>query len=236
MMSPKRSILFLAIILAFFSTQAFSGGGNFVSRDQVDLVTLLAPPPPDNSSQTAAEISELIQIQKMRTPQEKASAVADADLSVFQLASDVFGPKFKSENLPLTAKFFEHLSEDGISIFNPAKKNWHRTRPFEVSSEVKSCLDDVSSGSYPSGHSTLGYMQAVVLANMVPEKSVQIFERAAQYARNRLVCGVHYRSDIEGGRIAGTLIAAFAMQNPDFKREFASARKELRKTLGLGEK
>jgi acid phosphatase (class A) len=234
MPSPKKSILLLAIILVFFSSQAFSGG-NFVSREQVDLKILLAPPPTDNSSQTGAEIAELVQIQKARTPQEKSSAVADADMSVFQLASDIFGPKFKSENLPLTSKFFEHLSEDGISILGPAKNHWRRTRPFEVSSEVKSCFDDISSGSYPSGHSTLAYLQAVVLANMVPEKSVQLFERAAQYTRNRMVCGVHYRSDIEGGRIAGTMIAAFAMQNSEFKKEFALAKKEIRKTFGFSE-
>ena len=235
MLSPKKSILLLAIILGFFSTQAFSGGGNFVSREQVDLKVLLAPPPADKSSQTVAEIAELVQIQKERTPQEKASAVADADLSVFQLASDIFGPKFKAENLPLTSKLFEHLSEDGISVLRSAKNNWNRTRPFAVSSEVKSCFDDISSGSYPSGHSTLAYLQTVVLANMVPEKSVQLFERAAHYARNRMVCGVHYRSDIEGGRIAGTVIAASAMQNPEFKKEFALAKKEIRKTFGFGE-
>lgn len=234
-MIRKKSILLLATILVFFSTQAFSGGGNFVSRELVDLKVLLAPPPADNSSQTGAEIAELVQIQKVRTPQEKASAVADADLSLFQLASDVFGPKFKSENLPLTSKFFERLSEDGISILRSAKNHWNRSRPFEVSSEVKSCFDDISRGSYPSGHSTLGYLQVVILTNMVPEKSAQLFERASQYARNRLVCGVHYRSDIEGGRIAGTVIAAFAMQNPEFKKEFTLAKKEIRKTFGFSE-
>jgi acid phosphatase (class A) len=235
MMNKKRSILFLTIMFVFFSTQAFSRGGNFVSREQVNLSMLLAPPPSDDSAKTRAEIAELIEIQKMRTPQEKASAIADADLSVFQLGSDVFGPKFKAENLPLTAKFFDRLSEDGMSIFGSAKSHWHRTRPFNVSSEVKACFDDATSGSYPSGHSTLGHLQAVILANMVPEKTVQIFERVSQYARNRMVCGVHYRSDIEGGRIAGTVIAAFAMQNPEFKKEFDMVRKEIRKTFGLGE-
>lgn len=233
MTKRKGSILWIAIILVFFSTQAISGGGNFVSREQVDLVKLLAPPPSDNSSQTQAEILELIQIQKTRTPQEKASAVSDNKLSIFQFASDILGPKFNWENLPLTEKFFKRLSKDAISIFNVAKEDWHRTRPIVVSSEVKSCFDQAASGAYPSGHSTLGYLSAIVLAYMVPEKKVEIFERAAQYARNRMVCGVHYRSDIEAGRIGGTVIAAFAMQNPQFQKEFGEVKKEIRKTLGL---
>jgi acid phosphatase (class A) len=44
---------------------------------------------------------------------------------------------------------------------------------------------------------------------------------------------VHYRSDIEAGRIARTVLAALAMNHPDFPREFAAARAELRATLGL---
>ncbi len=102
-----------------------------------------------------------------------------------------------------------------------------------VNSEVKACSEHASSGAYPSGHSTSGYLTAIVLADMIPEKRAEFFERAARYARNRMVCGVHYRSDIEAGQIGGTVIAAFAMQNPRFLRDYAEARKEVRKVLGL---
>jgi acid phosphatase (class A) len=157
----------------------------------------------------------------------------DDKISVFQFASAILGPKFTLANLPLTEEFFRHLAKDGISIFNVAKERWNRTRPFLVSTEVKACSDYAASGAYPSGHSIFGYMTAIVLADMVPEKKAEFFERAAQYAGNRMVCGIHYRSDIEAGRIGGTVIAAFAMQNPRFQKEFEGVRKEVRKTLGL---
>jgi acid phosphatase (class A) len=229
----KAFILSAVIILSLISSPAISGQLNFVSREQVDLVKLLVPPPQDHSPQTQAEILEIIQLQKTRAPQEKASAVSDQRLSVFQFASGTLGPKFNWEDLPLTEKFFKSLSKDAISIFTVAKERLNRKRPFLVSAEVKPCSNQSASESYPSGHSIFGYLTAIVLANMIPEKKTELFERAAQYAENRLVCGVHYRSDIEAGRIGGTVIAAFAMQNQQFQKEYEEVRKEVRKNLGL---
>jgi acid phosphatase (class A) len=233
MINRKALIPFIVIMLACFCAQPVCWAGSFVSQDNVDLLKLLPPPPPEKSAQAQAEISELIQIQKTRTQAEETQAVSDNKLNVFQFGGDVFGPKFKPENLPLTAKFFERLGEDAIAVFNGPKEHWHRARPFKASAEIKPCVEPPSSGSYPSGHSTFGYLCAVVLSNMVPEKKAEIFARAGQYARNRMVCGVHYRSDIEEGQVSGTLVAAFAMQNPNFKKDFNKVKEEIRKALGL---
>ncbi len=234
MIVRKRPILFIVFLLMWMAAPAFPGDGYFIKSVQVDLLKLLPPPPADDSTQTRTEITELVQIEKSRTPMEKEAAMADNNLSVFQLASSVLGPKFKEENFPLAAKFFEHVREDGRSVYGVAKDEWRRTRPFVASIDVKSCFGGMPmSGSYPSGHSTLGNLQAIVLSNMVPEKKAQIFERAAQYTRNRMVCGVHYRSDIEAGRIAATVIAAFEMQNPEFMKEFDGAKQEVRRALDL---
>lgn len=73
----------------------------------------------------------------------------------------------------------------------------------------------------------------VVLAAMVPEQRAAIFARTAEFAESRLICGVHYRSDIEAGRIAGTVLAALAMTDPSFTGAFAAAKAELRAALGL---
>jgi acid phosphatase (class A) len=233
----KGTILLVWIIFVFLSAQAIpnaiSGEANFVSPEQVDLTKLLAPPPPDVSTQTRAEISELIRVQKVRSPEEEALAVSDNDVSIFQLASETLGPGFKPENLPLAVKFFKRLSDDERSIVSLAKKHWNRPRPFLLSSEVKSCFGQIQSGAYPSGHTTFGYASAVILSDIVPEKRVEIFESAARYGRSRMVCGVHYPSDVDAGRTAGTVIAAFAVQNPQFLKEFGEVKKEIRKALGL---
>lgn len=233
MVHQKRLVLWTVIILTVICTQAISEAANFVSQAQVDLFKLLAPPTSDHSPLTQAEINELIQIQKTSTPQERTSAVLDDKISVFQFATPILGPKFTLRNFPLTEELFRRLAKDAISIFNDSKERWKRTRPFQVNSEVKPCSYEATSGAYPSGHSTFGYLTAIVLADMIPEKKVEFFERADQYARNRMVCGVHYRSDIEAGRIAGTIIAAFAIQNQRFRKEFEEVRMEVRKALSF---
>jgi acid phosphatase (class A) len=133
----------------------------------------------------------------------------------------------------LTAKLFKRLTDDLIPIVQAEKTVWNRPRPYLLSPEIKSCFGDLGDGSYPSGHTMFAYACAVVLSNMIPERKTEIFERAAQYGKSRMICGVHYPSDVEAGRVAGTVLAAFALQNPEFRKEFNEAKKEVRGVLGL---
>ena len=134
------------------------------------------------------------------------------------------------------------LQEDKMRRFFPAapicilaltKDVWNRPRPFAVSTEVHAIGELSTSGSYPSGHATRGQLTAIILANMVPEKSAQIYARGREYGENRIIAGVHFPSDIEGGRLSATAIAAVLMQNDQFKMDFNEAKAELRNVLGL---
>ena len=87
--------------------------------------------------------------------------------------------------------------------------------------------------SYPSGHSTFGTVDSIILANMLPEKAAQIYDRAEAYRFNREIGGVHYPSDVAAGRIAGTVIVAFMQQSPAFREAYTAARTELRQVLGF---
>jgi len=110
---------------------------------------------------------------------------------------------------------------------------WKRLRPHLYSNLVKPVVSRSSSGSYPSGHATVGTLMGIELANMLPEKRAQIMARAWEYGHNRLIAGIHYASDIEMGRIAGTVIAQTISTHPDFKKEFEAAKAELRAALGM---
>jgi acid phosphatase (class A) len=73
----------------------------------------------------------------------------------------------------------------------------------------------------------------LVLIEMVPEKRDAILARADEYARNRLVCGVHYPSDIQASKLVAYSIHSVMDTNPQFQKELAAARVELRQALGL---
>ena len=64
---------------------------------------------------------------------------------------------------------------------------------------------------------------------MVPEKRAAIMTRARQYGDNRVVAGIHYPSDIEMGRIAGSVISQQLSQQQDFQQQYRQARDELRR-------
>ena len=63
----------------------------------------------------------------------------------------------------------------------------------------------------------------------------ELFVRGWDYGQSRVIGGVHFPTDVESGRIEATAMVALMMQNADFKTDFAAARTELRKGLGLSQ-
>lgn len=73
-----------------------------------------------------------------------------------------------------------------------------------------------------------------VLARMLPEKRDELYARIADYGHSRMIAGVHYRSDIDAGKVLGSALAAdeFAADE-DFKNKLPGATACVRKALGL---
>jgi acid phosphatase (class A) len=171
-------------------------------------------------------------VQKARTKVQAERALADATAGTFGFA-DVLGPNFNAQRLPGLAAFFDKIRGDANVAFSAGKTTWSRQRPYEVSQDVDPVGDRPKSSSYPSGNSTNGYLAAIMLANMVPEKSAALFARGREFGDERVILGVHFPSDVEAGRLAATALAAALMQEPAFLKDFAAAKAELRQVLGL---
>lgn len=206
----------------------------FTDAKEVNLLDLLPPPPANDSAKTKAEIGEVLTIQVTRTPEMVDRAVADAEENVWRYSDVINNPKFTKENLPKFSAFFDRVVETEAAVVDPAKDVWKRTRPHLLYPElVKPVVPLSKSGSYPSGHTTVGTLMGVVLSDMVPEKKDAIMARAWEYGWNRVVGGIHYPTDIEAGRISGIVIAQAIMQHDDYKAEYEAAKTELRSALGL---
>lgn len=217
-----------------FSASVFAGDAKpFTTAKEVNLLELLPPPPANDSTKMKAELGEILTIQVTRTPEMEARAKADAEENVWRYADVINNPKFTKENLPKFSAFFDRVVETEGAVVDPAKDVWKRPRPHLYSDLVKPVVPLSKSGSYPSGHTTVGTLMGIVLSNMVPEKKDALMRRAWEYGQNRVIGGIHYPTDIEAGRIAGTVIAQTIMQHDDYKAEFEAAKAELRTTLGL---
>ncbi|AZO53295.1 MULTISPECIES: phosphatase PAP2 family protein [unclassified Mesorhizobium] len=204
----------------------------FITNKDVDLTMILPPPPANDSAETKAELGEVLTMQVTRTPEMEARAIADAEENVWRFA-DVMGPNFNKDKLPKFSAFFDRVVETEGAVVDPAKDVWKRPRPHQLSDLVKPVVKLSSSGSWPSGHATVGTMMGIILSDMVPEKRAQIMARAAEFAHNRIVGGIHYPSDVEMGKISGSVIAAVLLNREDFKAEYEVARAELRSDLGM---
>lgn len=105
--------------------------------------------------------------------------------------------------------------------------------PEEIKKRAAELEEENKFTSYPSGHAAFGTTCAIVLGQMVPEKQAELFARADEYRRSRLIVGAHFPTDIEAGRILATAAAALMSQNFTYQRDLAAARTELRAALKL---
>jgi acid phosphatase (class A) len=211
---------------------AAAAEATFVTPDRFDLTKLLPPAPASDSERQKRDLADVLAIQKTRTPAQSERALADAMAGTFGFA-DVLGPNFNAQRVPAVAAFFDKVRGDAAVAFQAGKDVWNRPRPFVVSTDVEPVGDRPNGSSYPSGASTAGYVTAIVLANMVPEKSAALFARGREFGDDRVILGVHFPSDVEAGRLAATALAAVLMQDSAFIKEFAAAKSELRQALGL---
>jgi acid phosphatase (class A) len=221
-------IAVLVPVLLLWSVSARAG---LLEPAQFDPSRFLPPAPAQDSARTETELAELRAIAAGSSAEEKAAAAKDAKDETPDIFNGAIG--FDIATMPQTNKLLTMVAEEEDTDSKVAKAYFHRLRPYGADPSLKTCEPAkpgkaAKRNSYPSGHSTLAFSMGVVLAELLPAKSQAILARASQYAERRLVCAVHYRSDIVAGQQFGTILALRLMENPVFQAQMAKARAELR--------
>ncbi len=225
-------------LLAFISGWASSGASEAkecVGTTDAPLVRLLPQPPCESCDETKAELSELLELQKSRSPEQSKHAGDDFERSVGRFLSGA-GISFDAAKLAECEPLFLKWRKEGKEIVDAAKNAFCRDRPYTRSNSglrpLKQALPD-DSYSYPSGHSAYGATLGTLLSQMLPEKKSEIYGRINDYARSRMVAGVHYRSDVEAGKLIGAAIATELFARDQSAREFANAKACVRSATGF---
>jgi acid phosphatase (class A) len=209
-------------------------GPAFLTTADVDLIKLLPPPPAIGSAAHKRDLAELEKLQAQRTKARVAQALADQEETVWRFLDGMDKPIDKTK-IPLASKMFRTVYETMTAITTPAKDAFKRLRPPYVDAKLKPVVKLTKSYSHPSNHATYGAAVSLILAEMIPEWRAKIMERGRDFGISRMVGGVHYPTDVEAGRVAGTLIANALFHNAQFKAAFEPAKAELRAALGLGQ-
>jgi acid phosphatase (class A) len=232
------------------TSPAWSGGPHYLLPSQINIVDLLPAPPSADSPAQLADLQAVLEAQRAaHADGTLAHAVADVQQSCGRF-SDALGDDLTSDSNSKLLAFLDQSALKAALISGPAKRYWKRTRPYAYSAEVErlgdmapqspaaseireKAADALAHSSYPSGHATFGTICAILLAEMVPEQRAALFARNRDYDHSRMVVGAHFPTDLEAGRIAGTLGAQLLLQSPGFRRELDQARSSLRAALGL---
>ena len=181
------------------------------------------------------------------TQNTRHQALQDAEaISSLYFLSDAMGPRLGKAFLAAydkgeinKAAALIKASEVSTSA---AKKHFNYPRPFlHEGNSIHLVPDDVvikdnvrytaDGGSFPSGHTNTGYTDALLMAEMVPERFEALVTRGARYGYSRLVLGVHYPLDVMGSRMVAERNVATYLNDARYQVLFKEARDQLRAAL-----
>lgn len=212
----------------------------YIPREKLIDSLALLPPPPDAGSEAQAsdDAARRAAIAIRETARWKLAA-RDADytspksVDAFACTIGITISPTATPHLNMLLK--RTLVDAGLATYK-AKIKYNRTRPFVAANDNTTCYPKDEEmlrkdGSYPSGHSAYGWAWALILAEMVPDKADAIIQRGFQFGQNRIICGVHWQSDVNAGRVVAAAVVAQLHTNADFKAQFGAAQKEVQAAL-----
>ena len=243
MKEPARLRLLLLLLLSAIVSSAQQAGLKAAHLDAqplawfssraVDFSALTPAPSASGSEQDKQDLAAVLLAQKTRSAAEVQQAQADDKQEDIFVFATVLGSQFRAAELPLTVALSLHLRQSSALVNPPLKLRFDRPRPFVASTKVHPVCQQTTTGSYPSGHAMVGTLEALALTQILPERAPEIFLRLDQYLHNRVVCGVHYPSDVAASRLIASSLFGLIAASPSFQKELASARVEVRNHLGL---
>jgi acid phosphatase (class A) len=199
-----------------------------------DSLALLPEPPAAGSAQAAADLDTHRRTRALRDTPRWAQAVQDVNLK-FPAAADTFACAL---DMPISEAATPHLNmllrrtllDAGLATYR-AKDTYNRARPFVAlgegtcsPAEEKALTKD---GSYPSGHAALGWAWALVLTELAPDRANAVLARGQAFGDSRVVCGVHWASDVEAGQRIGSATVARLHADATFRAQAALAKAEI---------
>lgn len=136
------------------------------------------------------------------------------------------------DTVPHLLALLDRAQSDAGATVRPAKQFYNRARPIYRLNIDMFCHANITvqtdhGDSYPSGHATRGWQAALILARVAPDHAPEILARGRVYGDSRVVCRVHYPSDVVAGDLLATALVEREAQTGDFQHDIDAARAEL---------
>ena len=214
----------------------------YLAADALPAGAAFLPPPPAAGSVAQALDEEINRAAfALRGTPRWTVAAADADLTFPRAAGALacaLGAPITPEQTPHTYRLLGRSFADTIRAASRAKQLSPRSRPFVVNG-APTCTPAEEphlalSSSYPSGHSAVGWAWALIMSEVAPDRTGELLARGRAFGQSRVICNVHWQSDVVEGRMVGAATVARLHADPVFRADLEAARDELAAVRAAG--
>lgn len=231
----KRALVATSALAAFAVGAAAQQGvraTGYLAPGAFDVLRVLPPAPQPGDPRAEADRAEFRALRALAGTPRWAMAANDVKLTPADLARDfscALGVELTPQDAPRTVALIARAAVDTRHQTDTAKDFYRRLRPYHYDPgpvcEPVSQAD--TSYDYPSGHITLGWTWATILARIAPDRSTAVLARGRAYGESRAVCGAHNLSAVENGILSASATLDAVSATPAFQADLAAARVEV---------
>jgi acid phosphatase (class A) len=219
-----------------------NGHAYFTKAELPNMAHILPAPPAFESARFVADQSQHLWGKLQRLDEARcAQAQRDAVYSMATIIEEfggIFGLEITKEDTPEIYSILQDVCASCDSIYSDAKAFFNRQRPYAYYQEGTIVPEKEekhrNEGSYPSGHTVLGWTSALLLAdiNTSPQAMEGLLARGYEFGQSRVIAGYHWQSDVDAGRMAGSVLYQMIRNHERFIEQLAKARAEFAEKTG----
>ncbi len=205
----------------------------YLKSGDLDGAGLLGPPPAPHSPTGKADRARYEETRALAESPRWKQAQAENDLwggGALKQYSCKLGVSIDETQTPTALRILHRVELDVRTVGKPAKDAYNRPRPL-IGDDKPICIPREdwlkTNASYPSGHSMTGWAWGLILAELAPAKADAMMSVGKEIGESRIVCGVHYASDVEAGRTLASAMVARIHADPQFQADMKKARAEI---------
>ncbi|VXC93185.1 Ca2+-dependent phosphoinositide-specific phospholipase C [Sphingomonas sp. 8AM] len=203
-------------------------GGYLAAEAVPDGLRILPPPPAKDSPRAIADRQLFAATRRMEGSPRWKLATDDVKSDAFTHFACALGVWLTPQTAPAVARLLDRAGVAGV--VDPGKRFYHVLRPY-IGLDAPICEPKTEhlagNGDYPSGHAANGWMEALILAELAPDRATEILARGRAYGESRLICGSHSLSAVQAGWLAGAAATAALHGSAAFRDDLEAARREM---------
>lgn len=205
------------------------------------LADAVAPAPVAGSPRDLADVAASDRLRALENTDRWMLATRHSELRpTLALAhfDCALGFRLTAEDSPRLVSILERILHDANEAAELAKARAFRARPVGADPERPACTVVSPTGraspSWPSGSATVGSAYGEAIAALAPEHATEATRIGHEIGVSRMVCAMHYPSDVAEGETLGEAAFQRIAATPAYQADAVVAREEIARARAAG--